>query len=510
VDNPEYDNPPPPYYGCIFVFGFLSMAKPVRGYKFGVPEIAKGMETEGQVILYDEEEWNNHLGVGADNPDDYFGGDADVVGAKSKAKIIDWEEEEIPFFSDFVLTVDVEFEDIPEITDLNSVLNFIYDAIHALGDPESEINAVYSLFEGVNATLGWGDLDFSQSENKIKGYVVRNGSIANDLCSNYSMDHIYVNKKYAEKLDGVLLEIKTWDLTTEKFDDKPDDLVEGPFLEDPHEWYNIYKRLKVLESELLAKSDRVINSIYAFNDSFAYLRKEDFASWSLINQSIADFLSGGPPDGLEIPLPRRSEGGDDFPSLILDAALNPTGENPLQQGTQALLAIRDIIDEEIPEKFNFFFALMMEGLPTYTPTDKYLREVIDDFDIDGTVPETNIIGLNDDLIVYGDVELDGTVITLKFEYPENTKDPDNPDKELKDWEIVIAYGEQGGAGGKVFRDSKTGKVFYDTEGLGWLPEYEINIIVGISTLFIIGLIYAVLIRRKTEHKFLDKLRGRKR
>jgi len=317
-----------------------------------------------------------------------------------------------------------------------------------------------------------------------------------------------VNKRYAEKLDGVLLEREVWDYTVEDFDDSPDlegDEANAPFLDDPHTWYDTFKRLSALENELYRQCDKVVNSILAFNDSFTYLKNTEITYWNTISNEIANNIESE----LGIPVPRPSEGGDNLPALVLDAALNPTGENPLQQGTKGLYAIREILDEEIPEKFNFFFFLMLAGLPTYTPVDKYLATVIDDFDIDGEEYEMNIEGLNPDLKVYGDVELDGTVITLKFEYEDGQVDPDNPDNELKDWEIVIAYGNEGGAGGKVFRDSKTGKVFYDTEGLGWLPELEVNIAIGISTLFIIMLIYAVLIRRKSEHKFLDKLRGKR-
>ena len=171
----------------IFASGIFTMAKPVRGYKFGVPEIAKGQEGESRVILYDEDEWDNHLGVGADNPDDFFGEYADVVGAKSKGKLLDWwEDDEINFFGDYILTIDVDIESIPEITDFNSVFDYICDATHGLGDPESGYGAVVALYEGVTTPpLDWSALDFSKPENKIKGYVVRNGSIAVNYCNNY-------------------------------------------------------------------------------------------------------------------------------------------------------------------------------------------------------------------------------------------------------------------------------------------------------------------------------------
>ncbi|TFF99380.1 MAG: hypothetical protein EU540_06845 [Promethearchaeota archaeon] len=484
-------------------FTVFTIAKPVSKYEFGVPDVAKGMTTEGQVILYDEDEWNNHLGEGADNPDDYFGGDADVVGAKSKGKVLDWEEDEeiLEFFSDFILTTSIEVEGIEELTDFNSVFDYVADGIKGLADPESEQGALGILYEGIaTGALNW---DETAPAGSPEAYVAGNGSIAIDTCTNFPMDTAYVNEKYAEKLDGVLLEREAWDYTVEDFDDKPDlegDEADAPFLDDPHSWYDAFKRLTALENELYAQCDKVVNSILAFNHSWTNLKNKEFILWTTVNGQIAENIESE----LGIPAPRPSEGGDNLPAVVLDAALNPTGENPLQQGSEGILAVYDLVSDNVPDKFNFLFNLLLEGLPTYTPVDKYLGKVVDDFDIDGTVPETYINGLNSDLKVYGDVELDGTVLTLKFEYDENTVDPDNPDKILKNWEMSFVYGDEGSQGSIVLR-GEDGKVFYKTGGLGYLPELEVTIIIGISTLFVIGLIYAVLIRRKSEHKFLDKL-----
>ncbi|TFG21989.1 MAG: hypothetical protein EU529_11900 [Promethearchaeota archaeon] len=489
-------------------FSYFTIAKPVSKYEFGVPDIAKGMTTEGQVILYDEDEWNNHLGVGADNPDDYFGGDADVVGAKSKTKVLDWEEDEeiLEFFSDFILTTSIEVEGIEELTDFNSVFDYVADGIWGLADPESDQGAVGLLYEGIiSKPLSWNDTK-NAPPGSAQAYVAGNGSIAIDTCTNFPMDTAYVNEKYAEKLDGVLLEREAWDYTVEDYDDNPDlegDEADAPFLDDPHEWYNAFKRLTALENELYAQCDKVVYSIRAFNDSFTNLKNKVPTAWSTVNDQIADKIV----TDLGIPAIRPSEGGDNLPALVLDAALNPTGENPLQQGSEGILAVYDLVSDNVPDKFNFLFSLLLEGLPTYTPVHKYLSKVVDDFDLDGTVPETYISGLNPDLKVYGDVELDGTVLTLKFDYEDGTVDPDNPDKILKNWEISFVYGDEGSQGSIILRD-EDGKVFYQTGGLGYLPELEVTIIIGISTLFVIMLIYAVLIRRKSEHKFLDKLRKR--
>ncbi|TFF99379.1 MAG: hypothetical protein EU540_06840, partial [Promethearchaeota archaeon] len=307
-------------------FSFFTIAKPVK-YEFGVPEVGKGIAGESRVILYDEDEWDDHLGVGADNPDDFFGKYADVIGAKSKGKLVGWEEDEIDFFADFILTVDVDVEGIEEITDFNSVFGYIMDSTNELGDPENEQGAIGLLYEGITSDpLNW---DVTAPPGSAQAYVAGNGSIATELCLNYNMDQTYVNNKYGEKVECTMVETRGWDRITEgDFPDKPDSEGGGPFLEDPHVWYDSYKRLKALESELYYRSDLVVNSILAFNDSFTYLKNNEFILWTTVNHEIANTIEAE----LGIPLPRPSEGGDNLPALVLDAALNPTGENPLQQG----------------------------------------------------------------------------------------------------------------------------------------------------------------------------------
>ena len=91
-------------YGIFFISIFLlstaSMVQPVRGYEFGVPKEAIGVEVEGEIKIYDEDEWEDHIGKGTD-PDDIFDEDhdPDVVGAKTKTitREIETDEELIDY-----------------------------------------------------------------------------------------------------------------------------------------------------------------------------------------------------------------------------------------------------------------------------------------------------------------------------------------------------------------------------------------------------------------------------
>ena len=66
------------------------MVQPVRGYEWGVPKEAIGVTSNGEVKLYDEDEWEKHFGTHGSEPDDLFGGDADVVGAQDQSKYKRW------------------------------------------------------------------------------------------------------------------------------------------------------------------------------------------------------------------------------------------------------------------------------------------------------------------------------------------------------------------------------------------------------------------------------------
>ena len=97
-------------FTSIFILSTVAMvAQPVAGanWKYGVPDEAKGVTTEGEVKVYEKDDWGKHIGYDDDDTaNQWFGGGetgANDVGAKTKSKIKDWERADIPFLTDHVL-----------------------------------------------------------------------------------------------------------------------------------------------------------------------------------------------------------------------------------------------------------------------------------------------------------------------------------------------------------------------------------------------------------------------
>ncbi len=137
-------------YGIVFVWvAFLStinfynaidynyINKPLTtSYKFGIPDIAKGVNSESVVKIYDRDEWYEHIGNESE-ADDLFGEgtDADRIGAKSMTEVLDWEKDQkIPFFADLILTAELEMEGSPEVETFLDVFDFIRTPINDFAD----------------------------------------------------------------------------------------------------------------------------------------------------------------------------------------------------------------------------------------------------------------------------------------------------------------------------------------------------------------------------------------
>jgi len=476
----------------IFLMSTISTAQPVQGYEFGVPKEAKGIETEGQVMVYDEDEWEEHLGEDASKPDDYFGGDADIIGAKSKTKVLGWEKDDrsIDFFADFVLEAEVEVEDTPEITDFNSVFDYIHSGITSLTAFPGDSPVLFGMLLCVN--------QFNKQPAGTAGnWTFSNCSDAFVKANTYSITTDYVNQKYPKKLDGIILERDFWEYTDEKFDEKPDkEEDEVPFLADPYDWYDTYKRLRDVKNELLNKIEPLVDSMIALNTSFNQLNP---TNWTALNNTVLVLLNL-----LKIVPPKPGEanpGLENLPWMLLEAALKSDGTNFLQNGTSGLLAINDLVAGSIPGKFGFLYNLLLEGLPIYKPTDHFLGKIVDYFDIDDEDIEMGIPGLDPSIQVRGGVELEGSAITLKFEYIDDTVDPADPDEELKDWEVTFTYGDTGSQESVIFKDDD-GEEFYRSEGLP-MDYFQIPLVrniaiaAGISAaVAILGVIYIIMRKRR--------------
>lgn len=483
----------------IFLINLISSIKPVVGYEMGIPEQAKGVEVCSQVKIYDKDEWDDHLGSGAMDPDELFDSkNADKVGAKSKTRIIDWEESEnnIDFFEDYILSADTEIEGVPEVETFNDALDYLNKTLKGFVILEGESPVLLAYFYSIFSTPAfWGYLE----PGSLKDEIYNIAEFANKTCCEYSIDADYAHDKYAEKFDGTIIKIDVWKSTTEEFNDIPDKKEqEAPILKDPSAWYKNYERLNDLREELIEEVNMVIETCEELEASLATLKLYELANWTAVNSTLGDVLVSS-----DIDLPSISEGGDDLPFIVMDAALNPTGLNPIQDGLEGLLSFEPTVRENLPEKFGFLYSCFLAGLPTYKPVEKYLKEIINDFDIDEEDLEIGIPGLNPNLQVRGDVELNGRVVTLKFRYPEGTVDPDDPDKELEDFEVQITYAGEGSSGSLIFKDGD--EIFYEREGLPFdmvIYGYPIYIIITVGTVclsvFVISLIYVISKKRQNK------------
>lgn len=127
----------------IFFFSTTSMVQPVHGYELGVPEEAIGNSIEREIKVYDEDEWEDHLGKGSD-PKDLRNGDADVIGAKDRQYLYELEigEHQVEFEEDFLYRDLLLDDEIPEA----------YTIIHSLANTKPSIPGPY----GPLGAFAWG------------------------------------------------------------------------------------------------------------------------------------------------------------------------------------------------------------------------------------------------------------------------------------------------------------------------------------------------------------------
>lgn len=482
-----------------------------RGYRYGIPSYAEGVDSESEVIIFDRDEWKDHIGSQS-GPDDVFdadiSNDAEVVGAKSKSELIDWDrEKEIPFFADLVLTAAVELEGKPEVENFYDVFDYITTAINDLTDLGAESPAVAAMCVApwlFSDPLPGGSELFTWDENHPNEFVrnvVKHLDWTYENCTDYSFDADYVRGTYPKNIDGYILHRNYWTWTKEPFKGHPSTEREDvPFLKNPDDWYGTYEILARLKADLMAEVDYMFNVLLALNKSFADLRVSAPNRWLNYNYTLTMVLVyiGEKPAEM-FSLENIAPYDYSVPAMVVDAILNPTGENPVQEGKEGLGAVPILLGNEIPGKFGFLYQLLLKGLPTLTPPDKFLKDVLEDFDIDGKTVETGIKGLDPATQIIGDVELDGNTVIMKFEYADKN-DP------REDWTVEFTYGRMGVQDLVVFKGSE---IFYMTEGLpSSLEQRIIPVILGIIlTIFFVGIAAIVLyIRHRIKKKKLKKIK----
>jgi hypothetical protein len=477
-------------YGVILLSIFLMSAatavKPVQGYKFGVPDQAKGVEGESEVKVYDKDAWADCFGEEGDRPDDIWDGDSDVVGAKSKSIVNDWEydDESIPFFWDFVLESELTFNDpvtgqpVEAVEVYKDVIPFVHTTIgttlglQAIGGVKQALDAINS---GALAAFGIPTNATWQAWGQVADWT-----LAYWMASTTTQAEAKV--MFNDKYDGTMVTMDTWEYYEGAYPAKADEEdAEAPFMKDPENWYDSYQNLAAL-----------VGMVFVELDAFT------------LNGTM---LFGG-----LMPSYMGGLGTNNVMSEILDSVISQTWAGPGSEtalgassnltqicggAAQGPGTIKDGINLLVPKKAGYLYMALEGGLPTYTPTGKYLKEAIDEFDIDEDDTETGHPAMNGAIPFKCDVSVDKEemTVTMEFEFDDYI-DPDDEDAEaeLEDWEVTFYYGEYGSQSKVEYSDGDD--IIYSKESLAIIPGFEITIVLGASAVAILGLIYVVMKKRK--------------
>jgi hypothetical protein len=457
----------------IFLFSSVTMVQPARGYEYGVPEAAKGMEGESEIRIYDKDEWEDHLGDGpeADEPTDIWDGQSDIVGARSKGRVVDWEEDdEIKFFWDFVLESDLSLDDPvtgekdPLVDTYKDAIEYIYRTVtnvfgtSAIGGAASALTAINLGLTPITPNATWG----------LLGYLANN-TLAKFLQG--TLRETEAKLLYSKEWEGTMITTDGWNFRADAdFPSEPDDDdEEGPFLADPRDLKESYDELIRLKTHV-------------------YGQLEDLsANGTLLYGAIM------PPTGnihMAIQLDQIMGGTGDL--SVVGLALGTGIGGPLQVITDFEILI--------PKKAGYLYLALEGGLPVYTPVEDYLEKMVDEFRIDDEVEETGMPPIDGTIPIKCDVDVEGRVITMKFEYRDDFDDPYEVAKgeldphHLEDWEVVFTYSEYGSQSMRQYKDGDD--IFFEMGGVEQIPGYEVTIIIGVSALSIVGLIYVLMKKRK--------------
>ncbi len=237
-------------YGIFFISIFLlstaSMVQPVHGYEFGVPKEGIGTTSEGEIKLYDEDEWEDHLG-GQSSADDVFDGDSDVVGAKSKTKIKELEEDEdlISYEKDHAWKDDA----IPGSIDIELTIDSLIDSSVLVGGAPGAGSGMVAILTGaaqhsnstyafLNATYNGYDFNMAYgnaTDNVISALTKYGAVLASPTAASWLTT-------WGKKYDGAYLTRDYWEVTEDAYKSKPDEKDEEvPYLADPRDWLNSYE-----------------------------------------------------------------------------------------------------------------------------------------------------------------------------------------------------------------------------------------------------------------------------
>jgi hypothetical protein len=537
------------FFLSIFLLSSATMVQPVRGYEFGVPDEAVGVTSEGEIKIFDEDEWEDHLGGGSD-PTDFKDGDVDVVGARSKSHYIEIEKDaEIKFCKDHYWDGAIIDGSTASTTVTQSLWNpLITPAMGGAPAPFVYLWNASMAAAAANLTgyapyggLPPGDpniIDVTTSQGNLVTLLGSSSTAMTNIIAN-DLTHASAASGYSKEFDGTYLTREYWEPTEDEFDEDPDDDEdEIPFMADPEDMLDIWhysNDFRWLQLQDLCGPSGPgslsggLQTIWAPQLSTAL--QTDPLAYAALNLTIALNVAGYPYDGATPTAPFIAgalASGLAVPSLA--------GSNDFVAGCYGgphvvYETIYQSIVAGYPDKAGMFIMALEAGQPFYVPQDDFTAAVVETMNIDDeTLYKIPFIEYGEDLngdgeiesipvgttgsaltggydfggetiYVYGyiDIKAEGGAIIVEIEYLDGQLDPkdvlrgDADPDELDDWEWWFEYGDTGGSS-ESFRDGDT--IFWQAAGVDQIPGFEITVILGASALSILALIYVVMKKRK--------------
>ena len=436
-------------YAIIFISIFLmssaSMVSPVQGYEPpDIPAEAKGMTLDDtEVTVYDEDGLEDSLGKGFDIKD-IKAGDADIVGARSQMKILDWETDEdlIAYEEDYSYgplvaeNHDLVVQLLASLADNGTAGKYPMGTAYGPYGPLAFI-ANYSVW---NATT-WGSI----ASKTVAGAAQANltGAIINlaGLFGTGLRSFADIITTWGESYDGTIVEREIWDFLdpAEEFDPNDPDVDddEVPYLLDPRDWANSYYNMRGYSNELYGALDGVQQYWGAKTGWWATLAggcakllgmdPTPWAAYEDVNASIyeqvinlkGDVKVAPPGSGgvlSEIPLWQFVLGAITTPSNLSDMLSIPAAYGDYSYGTDYVLGLWGFLDGIVettrnsfkallPDKFGFLFNQLEAGQPCCGPAADFIKRAVKEFNIRGGPYKIPFIQYGKDLDNNGEVSV---------------------------------------------------------------------------------------------------------
>ncbi len=526
-------------YGIFFVSLFListvSSVHPVQGYEFSVPDEAVGVTVEFEIKVYDEDEFEDHLGKGndIDNVFEYIGGDSDVVGAKGKSKVTDIEKR---YDSDGIQYIERHAWDSGTPYTVREGNTMTLDASSSLWDLPLRLPGGWAI-AGWNLTNSLARLYTTFGEDM----TITNAAAAKANLTMFNMMENQITAAadalgYGKRFDGTYVTVDYWEPTEDSYKAKPDEKdMKIPYLADPRDWYEHWVLLNTFKNQQQADIT-TLRGLWAneyasyFNSSYGQTANYTSA-YEALNTSIYLWYLGaafGPVDpgilALYPPNDLTWFGGNNYTHHDFVVGLYGAVDYVLE-------FLWWVIESGNPDKFGTLLKLLLAGQPIYTPSSDYMAKVLDLFDIDDDVlykipylhygrdlngdglivnieygkttvlTGLDLLGETVHVYAYVDISEENGVVTVEIEYPDGQIDPsDRPQfnglntRELDDFEYEFAFGDYGAQETRTIKDGDT--IIWQLGLIEQIPGFEISIILGASAISIIGLIYVVMKKRR--------------